>query len=69
MTAAEFAERHPKPWYYVVNQTSFSLRSSNGAIIANLQLLSRHPGIPQAEWNRHVAAALETQEVPVIPAS
>lgn len=66
MTSAEFALRHPKPWHYVVNQTSFSLRSANGEIIGNLQLLNRHPGIAQAEWNRHVAAALKTPEIDVI---
>jgi hypothetical protein len=67
MTAEEFALRHPKPWHYVINETSFSLRSANGAILANLQLLNRHSGIPQVEWNRHVAPGLATPEIVVMP--
>lgn len=67
MTAEEFAEKFPKPWHFVTGQASFSLKAANGSKVANLQLSNRHKGIPQAEWNRHVAAALKTPEIPVIP--
>jgi len=68
MTAAEFATKFPKPWRYVVNETTFSLRAANGARIGHLQLPVNHPGVAQVEWNRHVAAGLDTPEIPVIPA-
>lgn len=58
MTSAYFNTNFPKPWRFVVNQTSFSLRAANGRVIGQLQLQSNHAGIPQREWNRHVAAAL-----------
>lgn len=66
MTAAEFAQKFPKPWHFVAGKSGFSLKALNGATIAQLQLSNSHQGIPQAEWNRHVAAALKT-EIPVIP--
>lgn len=58
MTTTDFQQRHPKPWRLVTCQTSLSLRDANGLILGRLDLNCRHVGIPQKEWNRHVAAAL-----------
>ena len=58
MTTTDFQQRHPQPWHFIVCETSFSLRDANGKVIGKLALTSGHSGIPQNEWNRHVAAAL-----------
>lgn len=58
MTTAEFQSRFPKPWRFVRQSTSFTLRAANNAVVASLGLSHSHSGIPQAEWNRHMAAAL-----------
>lgn len=58
MTAAEFQQRHPKPWRFLMFSTTFSLRDANGGVIAKLQLGERHAGIPQLEWNRHIEMGL-----------
>jgi hypothetical protein len=68
MTSAEFAEKFPKPWHFVQNKCTFTLTAANGAPIAQLGLYNFHVGIPQQEWNRHVAAGLNTGEsIPVLP--
>lgn len=58
MTTTEFQAQFPKPWRFVLNQTTFSLRAANGQNVALLSVTSNHPRIPQREWNRHVAAGL-----------
>lgn len=58
MTTTEFQSRFPKPWHFVMNEVTFSLIAANGAKVALLTLTSGHYGIPQREWNRHIAAAL-----------
>lgn len=58
MTTAEFQSRFPKPWRFVRQSQTFTLRAANGAMVGSLQLGSHHSGIPQQEWNRHVAAVL-----------
>lgn len=68
MTSAEFTTKFPKPWRYVANKCTFTLKAANGAIVGQLHLYSFHSGIPQMEWNRHVAAGLTTTEIPVVPA-
>lgn len=67
MTAEQFAAKYPKPWRYVQHKSNFTLTAANGAIVAQLALYSFHVGIPQAEWNRHVAAVINNQEIPVLP--
>lgn len=60
MTTAEFQGRYPKPWRFVKQKQTFSLRAANGAIIGSLQLGygSSAARVPQVEYNRHVAAGL-----------
>lgn len=60
MTTPEFQARYPKPWRFVKYSQTFSLRAANGALIGSLQLgtAQGHAGVPQKEWNRHVAAGL-----------
>lgn len=58
MTTADFQKQFPKPWHFVMNEVTFSLIAANGAKVALLTLTSGHYGIPQREWNRHIAAAL-----------
>jgi hypothetical protein len=65
MTAEEFALRHPKPWHYEMHKMTFTLKAANGSIVGQLVLANFHVGIPQVEWNRHVAAALKTADIPV----
>lgn len=67
MTTEAFTAKFPKPWKYVQNKCTFTLSAANGAIVAQLGLYNFHVGIPQIEWNRHVAAALSTPEIPVMP--
>jgi hypothetical protein len=67
MTTPEFTEKFPKPWRYVQNKTSFTLTAANGAIVGQLVLANFHVGIPQVEWNRHVAAGLSNPEIVVMP--
>lgn len=59
MTTTDFQNRHPQPWHFQMCETTASLRDANGKVIGHLTLSSGHSGIPQNEWNRHVAAALE----------
>jgi hypothetical protein len=66
MTTPEFTAKFPKPWRFVAHKTTFTLSAANGAIIGQLVLANFHVGIPQAEWNRHVALGLDTPEIPVI---
>lgn len=64
MTSAEFQSRYPKPWRFVMFGTSFSLRAANDEVLASMHTGSSHAGIPQLEWNRHIAAGLrESPEV------
>lgn len=58
MTTPDFQSKFPKPWRFVVNETTFSLRAANGQNVALLSVTSNHVGIPQKEWNRLVAAGL-----------
>lgn len=58
MTTTDFNSRFPKPWRFVMNEQTFSLRAANGQNVALLSLSNNHKGIPQKEWNRQVAAAL-----------
>lgn len=59
MTTPNFQKQFPKPWRWVRHSQTFTLHAANDVIIGSLQLGSRHAGIPQAEWNRHVTAALQ----------
>lgn len=65
MTTAEFQSRFPKPWRFVICKSNFSLRAANGEIVATLGLTSWHNGVPQIEWNRLVAAALN-EHIPCV---
>lgn len=58
MTSTDFQSRFPKPWSFVITKVGFSLRAANGAAIGYLNLHAYHAGIPQKEWNRHVAAGV-----------
>lgn len=58
MTSTKFQQRFPKPWRVVTYGVTFSLRAANGAVVASIQLSANHSGIPQAEWNRHIADAM-----------
>lgn len=58
MTTPEFQQDFPKPWCIKVHGVSFSLCAANGNVVGYFMLQNRHSGVPQKEWNRHVAAAL-----------
>ena len=58
MPTTDFQQRHPQPWHFQECEATFSLRDANNKVIGHLQLSNHHSGIPQNEWNRHVAAAL-----------
>lgn len=64
MTTTDFQQRFPKPWRFEIAQVGFSLKAANGTTIAYLNLSCSHPGIPQNEWHRHMAAGM-SEHIPV----
>jgi hypothetical protein len=68
MTTPDFQKKYPKPWRLVMFKSNFSLRAANNEIVATLGVSSFHTGIPQIEWNRHVAAGLR-EYLPVVEAT
>lgn len=64
MKSSDFQKRHPKPWRFVMFGISCSLKDANGKTVGSLCLSANHQGIPQQEWNRHVAEALR-EYIPV----
>lgn len=67
MTAADFAARHPKPWRWVINVTTMALKDACGKTIGTLALGNHRAGMPQKEWNRHIANVLG-EKMPVLEA-
>lgn len=66
MTDAEVNLVRPKPWRWRKCQTTLTLEDANGSAIGYFRLSNKKP-TNHYEWMRHVAAGLDTTEIPVLP--